>query len=41
MTRIILIPKPVKDIIMKENYRPKALINLDENSLNKTLANRN
>lgn len=40
-TRIILIPKPVKDITIKENYRPKALINFDVNILNKTLANRN
>ena len=38
---IILIPKPVKDITIKENYKPKALINLDVNILNKTLANRN
>ena len=41
MTRIILIPKPVKDTTIKENYRPKALLNLDVYILNKTLANRN
>ena len=41
MTRIILIPKPVKDTTIKENYRSKALLNLDVYILNKTLANRN
>ena len=32
---IMLIPKPNKDIIKKENYRPMSLINIDTNVLNK------
>ena len=39
-TTIILIPKPDKDAMQKDNYRPISLIIIDAKFFNKILANR-
>jgi hypothetical protein len=38
-SQYIVIPKPDKDTIKKENYRPFCLMSIKEKTLNKIMAN--